>query len=431
MTLPMPILAALIATSIQLPGGPPVGMDFITYDPVNDRIWVPAGNTGKVDVIDISTSKVTPLEGFPTAPPRRPGRPNMGPSSVVVADGVVWIGNRGDNQIRGFDARSLAPAGTVQLEVMPDCLASVARTHELWATTPGDKGIKIISVGAKPPRTVADVKVDGSPEGYVVDQKRGLFYTNLEDKDRTLAIDVATRKVVNDWPSGCGAEGPRCLALDGDRQFLFVACTDGAVTLDVAHGGKSLGRIKTGGGVDGIEYDAPRRRLLVAAGKDGTLTVARVTDAGALVTEATVPTSKGARNPVVDARGVAYLTDAERGQILMVDPEAAIHAQESVQEQQPGLLAQAKVRPEAAAATAKERLPKARLVAAEIERERGRLIYSFDFKTDGQGGTDEVAIDALTGKLVSVSHESPKAEARENAADAKAAAKKAAAPGSH
>jgi DNA-binding beta-propeller fold protein YncE len=354
----------------------------------------------------------------------------MGPSSAAVAAGVVWVGNRGNNEILGFDAGSLARVGAVQLAVMPDGLAYVSRSRELWATTPGDKGIKVISLEGKAPRQVADIKLDGSPEGYAVDDARGLFYTNLEDADRTLAIDVRTRRVVASWPSGCGTEGPRGLALDGARRLLFVACTNGARAFDLGHEGKRVGRVDTGEGVDNVEYDARRRRLFVAASRDGRLTIARVTDAGALVAEATVATGNGARNPVTDARGLVYVEHSGGGELLVIDPDAVVRPESSVQEQQPGLLAKAKISPDAAIATAKSRLPKARLTSAEIERERGQLVYSFDFKTDGQSGSDEVVVDALTGKVVHVSHESPKDEAREKAVDAKDAAKKAA-PASH
>ena len=39
----------------------------------------------------------------------------------------------------------------------------------------------------------------GEPEGFAVDDARGLFYTNLEDKDRTLAIDLKTRQITKTW----------------------------------------------------------------------------------------------------------------------------------------------------------------------------------------------------------------------------------------
>ena len=35
------LLSALLAASIALPGGPPVGMDYLTYDPATGRVWVP------------------------------------------------------------------------------------------------------------------------------------------------------------------------------------------------------------------------------------------------------------------------------------------------------------------------------------------------------------------------------------------------------
>ena len=62
--------------------------------------------------------------------------------------------------------------------------------------------------------------------------------------------------------------------------------------------------------------------------------------------------------------------------------------------------------------------------AGEIEREGGKLIYSFDMKAAGKSGIDEVNIDAMTGKLVSKQHETPKDERAEAKADAKAAKRK-------
>ena len=48
------------AMALTLPGGPPVGMDYLAYDPGSGLVWVPAGNTGRVDVVDTMTGKLTP-----------------------------------------------------------------------------------------------------------------------------------------------------------------------------------------------------------------------------------------------------------------------------------------------------------------------------------------------------------------------------------
>jgi uncharacterized membrane protein YkoI len=82
-----------------------------------------------------------------------------------------------------------------------------------------------------------------------------------------------------------------------------------------------------------------------------------------------------------------------------------------VTEAAPGLLKRAKITADSAIAVAKARLPRGTISAAEIEREGGKLIYSFEFKTAGKSGIDEVNVDALTGKLVgNVEHESPPAK---------------------
>jgi Peptidase propeptide and YPEB domain len=110
--------------------------------------------------------------------------------------------------------------------------------------------------------------------------------------------------------------------------------------------------------------------------------------------------------------------------LLTVAVGAPVLAAQSVKvaESKPGLLKQAKVTADSAIAVAKATLPKAMISSAEIEQENGKLIYSFDMKTAGKSGIDEVNVDALTGKLVGkVQHESPADEKKE--ADAEAAKK--------
>ena len=83
----------------------------------------------------------------------------------------------------------------------------------------------------------------------------------------------------------------------------------------------------------------------------------------------------------------------------------------------------AKVTETAAAATAQKRVPKGKIDGVELEREKGKLMYSYDFKVPGKSGIDEVNVDAMTGKVLAMEHESPAAEKKEAAEDAKAAAK--------
>lgn len=79
----------------------------------------------------------------------------------------------------------------------------------------------------------------------------------------------------------------------------------------------------------------------------------------------------------------------------------------------PALAKQAKISLDSARAIAMKRLPKASIESQELEQEKGRLIYSFDMKTTGKSGIDEVNVNAKTGAIVEVGHETPKAERNE------------------
>jgi hypothetical protein len=58
-----------------------------------------------------------------------------------------------------------------------------------------------------------------------------------------------------------------------------------------------------------------------------------------------------------------------------------------------------------------------RVADGELEIEQGCLVYSFDIRTPGKTGIEEIWVDAGTGQILSRKHESPKQEAAEHAKD--------------
>jgi uncharacterized membrane protein YkoI len=94
-------------------------------------------------------------------------------------------------------------------------------------------------------------------------------------------------------------------------------------------------------------------------------------------------------------------------------------AQKAKPESQAALMREAKVTKAAATATALAQVPGAKVSASEIERENGKLIYSFDLKVKGKSGIDEINVDAITGAVVARSHEGAKTEKKEAAQEAK------------
>ena len=77
------------------------------------------------------------------------------------------------------------------------------------------------------------------------------------------------------------------------------------------------------------------------------------------------------------------------------------------------MASEARVSMKAARAKALARVPHGKIQSAELEREHGKLIYSFDIRVPGKSGIEEVQVDAIKGRVVSMVHENPKAERKE------------------
>ena len=332
------ILAALIASAaetnyelkaISLPGATgTVALDYFAYDRATGKLWVPASNTGRVDVIDEKTDSVSQITEFQTSEIERRGHKiTVGPTAASIGNGVVYIGNRGNATVCVIDANTFTRGECVPASpdrgVTPDGVVYVAKTKELWVTT---RPISSATVDAAKALQVFDasdprhlkwktkIPLENLAEGYAVDNERGLFFTNVEETGTTVAIDVQKHKIVSKYhPGSSDLQG---LGLDNTRRFLFVACGDHVVSIDAGHGGKVIDSITTGPGLDNIDYSSEAKLLYAAASQAASLTVAEVDDHGKFHLRATVPTVKGARGVVAGKGETAYLIDPAEGRIL-------------------------------------------------------------------------------------------------------------------
>ncbi len=95
------------------------------------------------------------------------------------------------------------------------------------------------------------------------------------------------------------------------------------------------------------------------------------------------------------------------------------HTRKKVKESQASLQADAKIPEATARATALAQVPNGTVKSEELEREGGKLIYSYDITVPGKSGIEEVAVNAVDGTVVSKAHETPKMEKKEAAQEAK------------
>lgn len=86
-------------------------------------------------------------------------------------------------------------------------------------------------------------------------------------------------------------------------------------------------------------------------------------------------------------------------------------------EEEAKLTSMAKVSRADAEHTALAKVPGGTIKDGELEKEKGKLIWSFDISIPGSADIKEVAVDAISGAVLSVETETPKQQAKEKEED--------------
>jgi len=101
------------------------------------------------------------------------------------------------------------------------------------------------------------------------------------------------------------------------------------------------------------------------------------------------------------------------GMTLVAVALAGCATEKSEEAKQAKYLAEAKVSQPDAQVTALAQVPNGTVKESELEKEHGKLIWSFDMATPDSTDITEVNVDAISGKVVSVEKEKPEHEAKE------------------
>jgi len=318
------LAAAATVEPLALPGGEGgVGFDDLRYSPELRKLLVPAGRTGRLDLVDPATHAVDAIAGFSSQAPGGHGH-GEGTTSADSGGGLVFASDRTEKTLVVVDPTEKRMVARVKLGATPDYVRWVAPLGEVWVTEPGAKVIETFRVDKSPLQLMprGRIEVADGPESLEIDGLRRRAYANTWH-DTTVAIDLESRGIVARWNNGCS--GARGLALDTARGLAFVGCREGkAVALDVEHGGKSVGSAPAGKGVDIIAFSSRLSHLYVPGAEAANLTVIAVGPNGSLSVLGTVATAHDGHCVAADDRGTAYVCDPDKGRLLVYrDPYPA------------------------------------------------------------------------------------------------------------
>jgi uncharacterized membrane protein YkoI len=132
-----------------------------------------------------------------------------------------------------------------------------------------------------------------------------------------------------------------------------------------------------------------------------------------------VAVALAAATTVAGAQGTSTYNKSTAKTATTATTTAKKHKKMKKEESQAALQKEAKISEATARATALKEFPTGTVKSSELERENGKLIYSYDITVPGKTGIDEVNVNAIDGSIVAKQHETPKSEKKEAVKEAK------------
>lgn len=303
--------------AVAMPDGSPgIGFDDLGFAAKIGKVLVPAGRTGDLDLVDPDTRRVISIGGFSTRSTWRGGH-DFGVTSADEGAGFLFATDRTSKKIAIIDEEKQKVIAWQELGGSPDYVRFVKTTREVWVTEPDSERIEIFSLataGTPRLRAKAVLPLPGGPESLVIDATRGRAYTQLW-KANTVAIDLASHRVISKWPNHC--LGSRGIALDEKRGLLFAGCAEGkAVVLDLDRGGTIVSELNAGAGIDVIGYNPALSHLYLPGAKSATLEIIQVSSKGQLSRLRTFKTAEHAHCVTSDDKNGIWVCDPKAGRLL-------------------------------------------------------------------------------------------------------------------
>lgn len=258
---------------LQLPFNSPISYAEFTYDSHLRRVIIPAGETGEVALIDPKDMNIQWISGFNQQ--ADPSDPMAGISAVAVAGGFLFGLDQETNTIKTIDLRTNHVVGSIPLQAAPEYIRYVSATGELWVTEKDLNQIEIVSVSADDPpalQSTGVISIPNGPEALIIDDQRGLAFTNRPNQSLTDVIQVMTHTVIAQWGNGCSSA--KGMAVDENEGYLFVVCAEGKlVVMDINNDGYQITSENYGGELYSVAYNPNLHHVYLPSSASGLVAI--------------------------------------------------------------------------------------------------------------------------------------------------------------
>lgn len=269
--------------TISLPDAIKGNFDHFGVDLKHRRLFATPEDYKAVLVLDLNTGKpIHQIHGI--------ARPH---AVLYRADlDRIYVTDGGDGIVRIYDGDTYAPVGMVSLLKDADSIGYDASKKYLYIVNGGgDVGqtySMLTVVDTSTDKIVGEVRIDGDTlEAMALDTFRPRLYINDKATNHVVVVDRWKDTIVANWPVTMGTTNV-AMALDEQRQRLFVGCRSGQIVIFDTNTGKELQKLPITKGVDDLIYDVTNKRIYAAG--NGAVDVFQQQDADHYNALGSVPT---------------------------------------------------------------------------------------------------------------------------------------------
>jgi WD40 repeat protein len=256
-------------------------IDHMAADANAMRLYVAALGNNTIEVIDLAMGRrIHSIAGL-----QKPTGIRVLPGSHQI---VAASGDDGKCRIFAADAKllgsvnDLPDADNVRLD------PSSKRAYVGYA----DGALALVDVSTI--RKVADIKLDGHPEAFQLENKGRRILVNVPSAKHIAVVDREQRTIIARWPLP-GAADNFPMALDEPHHRLFVGCrTPAKLMVFDTDTGRPIAALDCCGDTDDLFYDAVRKAIYLTGG-EGCVSVFSQRDADGYVPLRKIKTAPGAR----------------------------------------------------------------------------------------------------------------------------------------
>jgi DNA-binding beta-propeller fold protein YncE len=277
---------------IDLPQGGALNvLDYLTFR--DHTLFVTDESSGSVFRVNLDPS--TPAASGTVS--QLPGTGTVHGVLLLPGEDVAFVTRSEENRVDVFDPRNLQLLKSIPVAVDADAIL-YDPSNSLVYVAHGDAHLATL-IDPKKRTVTGTISLPGKPEYPALDSNTGLLYQNLTDINAVVAVNLAQKSIVGQWPLA-PCDGPTGMAIDSEQRRLFAVCSRNAmlVVFDLERH-KVTASIGIGGGPDSVAFD-PGLHRIYSAGKAGKLTVVQQDGPDAYRVLDLIRTHYGAHTLVLD-----------------------------------------------------------------------------------------------------------------------------------